>query len=128
MADDDPSLTALSALADPARRALYHELERSHRALDRDELAERTGLARATAAFHLERLVDAGVLVTTFAHRGDRRGPGSGRPAKFYAPAQDELTASVPPRQYDLAAELLATAVERSAQTGEPASECLLSV
>ncbi|WP_395245695.1 helix-turn-helix transcriptional regulator [Agromyces sp. MMS24-K17] len=123
----DP-LTAIAALADPARRELYRLLEAGDRPLGRDELAEATGLPRATVAFHLEKLVDAGVLVAEFAHRGDRRGPGSGRPAKFYALAQDELSATVPPRRYDLAAELLATAVERADASGRPVRECLLAV
>jgi predicted ArsR family transcriptional regulator len=122
------ALSALAALADPVRLELYRLIEAEGRPLGRDELAERTGVPRATVAFHLEKLVDAGVLVTDFAHRGDRRGPGSGRPAKFYALAHDELIAAVPPRRYDLAGELLARAVERADETGAPVRECLLAV
>lgn len=126
MTDDD--LTAVAALADPVRRELVRILEASTEPLGRDELAERVGLPRATAAFHLEKLVDSGVLVAEFRHRGERRGPGSGRPAKFYALARDEFAAAVPPRRYDLAGELLASAVELSDATGRPVRECLLSV
>lgn len=123
----DP-LSALAALADPARRELYRLIEAAGRPLGRDELAETTGLPRPTVAFHLDRLVEAGVLEAAFAHRGEKRGPGAGRPAKFYALAHDELSAAVPPRRYDLAAELLATAVERADQSGRPVRECLLAV
>lgn len=128
MTDREDGLAGVAALADPVRLRLYRVLEASDRPLGRDELAERTGIARATVAFHLERLVEAGVLTSAFAHRGDRRGPGSGRPAKFYEPAADEVTAAIPPRHYDLAADLLATAVERSEETGEAVRACLLAV
>lgn len=126
MTDDD--VAAVAALAEPARRELVRILTAEGSPLGRDELAERTGLTRATTAFHLEKLVDAGVLVTEFRHRGEKRGPGSGRPAKFYSLARDELVASIPPRRYDLAGELLAGAVERSDGTGLPVRECLLAV
>ncbi|KQR54245.1 hypothetical protein ASF88_05435 [Leifsonia sp. Leaf336] len=126
MTDDD--LTAVAALADPARRALVRLLETAGEPQGRDELAERVGLPRATVAFHLEKLVDSGVLVAEFRHRGDKRGPGSGRPAKFYSLACDEFAAAVPPRRYDLAGELLASAVELSDSSGRPVRECLLSV
>ena len=126
MTDDD--VAAVAALAEPARRELVRILTAEGGPLGRDELAERAGLTRATAAFQLEKLVDAGVLVTEFRHRGEKRGPGSGRPAKFYSLAHDELVAAVPPRRYDLAGELLAGAVERSDSTGLPVRECLLAV
>jgi predicted ArsR family transcriptional regulator len=126
MTDDD--LTAVAALAEPVRRELVRLLEAAAEPLGRDEFAERMGLSRATVAFHLERLVDSGVLVAEFRHRGDKRGPGSGRPAKFYSLARDEFTAAVPARRYDLAGELLASAVERSDSTGRPVRECLLHV
>ena len=126
MTDDD--LAAVAALAEPARRELVRILTVAEHPLDRDELAESAGLTRATAAFHLEKLVDSGVLVAEYRHRGERRGPGSGRPAKFYSLARDELVVAIPPRRYDLAGELLAGAVERSDSTGRPVRECLLAV
>ena len=39
---------------------------------------------RATAAFHLDRLVDDGLLDVHFERRTGRTGPGAGRPAKLY--------------------------------------------
>ena len=126
MTDDD--LTAVAALAEPVRRELVSLLQAAAEPLGRDELAERVGLPRATVAFHLERLVDSGVLAAEFRHRGDKRGPGSGRPAKFYTLARDEFAAAVPPRRYDLAGELLASAVELSDTSGRPVRQCLLHV
>lgn len=115
----------VAALADPARSELYRMLRESPDPLGRDELAERSGLPRATVAFHLDRLVEVGALTTTFVRRSGRTGPGSGRPAKFYAVAEDEVTASIPPRRYDLVGDLLATAAEESDRTGTPVRACL---
>jgi predicted ArsR family transcriptional regulator len=50
-------------------------------------------------------------------------GPGAGRPAKLYQRSAAEVSVSVPPRHYDLAADLLAAAVEESQRSGEPAAE-----
>ncbi len=125
--DPDTATLALAALADPSRRALYDALRRSDRALGRDELAELTGLPRATAAFHLDRLVDVGALQVEFSRRSGRTGPGAGRPAKLYSAANDELTASLPARQYELAGDLLATAAEYSDQEGVPVRDALIT-
>ena len=94
----DPT-AILAALADPSRRGLYEAVRRSAQPLGRDELAEQAGLPRATAAFHLDRLVEVGALIVEFRRRSGRTGPGAGRPAKLYALAADELTASLPTRQ-----------------------------
>jgi predicted ArsR family transcriptional regulator len=123
----DPA-SVVAALADPSRRALYKLLQDSEHPLGRDELAERTGLPRATVAFHLDKLEAVGALTTEFARRSGRSGPGAGRPAKFYSLANDEVAASVPPRRYDLVGDILATAAEESDRTGSPVRECLVAV
>jgi predicted ArsR family transcriptional regulator len=123
----DPA-AIVAALADPSRRALYDLLLQSDRPRARDELAESSGLPRATAAFHLDKLVEVGALSVEFARRTGRTGPGAGRPAKFYALAGDEVNASVPPRRYDLVGDILATAAEDSGRTGTPMRECLVAV
>jgi len=71
-------------------------------------------VGRTLAAFHLDKLVDAGLLEVTYARRSGRSGPGAGRPAKLYRPTDAEHAVSVPPRAYRSAAELLAEAVERA--------------
>lgn len=118
----------VAALADPNRLALYRLIRQSDTPLGRDELAERSGLPRPTVAFHLDRLVAVGVLTVEFARRSGRTGPGAGRPAKFYAVVADEVSASIPPRNYDLVGDLLATAAEESDRTGAPIRECLAVV
>ena len=52
--------------------------------VSRDDVAGALGLARATAAFHLDRLVADGLLDIHFERRSGRTGPGAGRPAKLY--------------------------------------------
>ena len=123
----DTATLAIAALADPTRRALYDALRTSDHPLGRDELAEQTGLPRATAAFHLDRLVEVGTLTVGFERHSGRTGPGAGRPAKIYSLSHDELTASLPARQYELAGDLLAAAVEYSDQAGVPVRDALIT-
>lgn len=67
-----------------------------------------------SARFHLDKLVDAGLLEVSFARRSGRTGPGAGRPAKLYHLTDAEYAVSVPPRAYRSAAEMLAEAVARA--------------
>ena len=119
-ADTQGSLQAISALGDATRRALYDLVAASAEPVSRDEAADALGLARGTAAFHLDRLVASGALEVEYRRLSGRTGPGSGRPAKLYRRAAAELSISLPPRAYELAGELLATAVERADRSGEP--------
>jgi predicted ArsR family transcriptional regulator len=113
-------LAAIASIADPQRRALLEFVTRNRRPVSRDEAAEALGVARGTAAFHLDRLVTAGLLETEFQRRSGKSGPGAGRPAKLYRRSVGEIVVAVPERHYDLAAELLSRAVEASDLTGEP--------
>jgi predicted ArsR family transcriptional regulator len=111
----DSGLAALAALTDGVRRAAYRAvLAAGAGPVGRDEVAEALGVGRSLAAFHLDKLVDAGLLEVSYARRSGRTGPGAGRPAKLYRAAAAEHVVSVPPRDYRTAAELLAEAVERS--------------
>src|SRR5829696_1726720 len=108
-------LDRISALAEPVRRRLYELVARAGTPVDRDTAAERAGIGRPLAAFHLDRLVAAGLLDVVFRRRSGRTGPGAGRPAKFYVrPAGQEISIDLPERSYDVAAEILATGVERA--------------
>lgn len=118
--DLDRRLAALAALGEPLRRRLYHFVGRQDHAVSRDEAAEGTGVSRSAAAFHLDRLVDGGLLETEFRRLTGRRGPGAGRPAKLYRRAAAEVSVSLPARDYELAAQLLAAAVTEAAGSGVP--------
>ncbi len=85
-------------------------------------------MARSVAAFHLEKMVEAGILETRFERLSGRSGPGAGRPSKLYRPNGAEVWASVPDRHYDLAGSLLASAVAESTTSGVAVGECLRSV
>jgi predicted ArsR family transcriptional regulator len=112
--DIDAGLDRLSVLADPVRRAAYRVVAAASAPVGRDDVAGELGIGRTLAAHHLDRLVDAGLLVVSYARRSGRTGPGAGRPAKLYSRAPGEHAASVPPRAYGAAAELLAEALDRS--------------
>jgi len=118
-------LDALAALGEPTRRALYDYIVAQDRAVSRDEAATATGTKRATAAFHLERLVDDGLLQARFARVTGRTGPGAGRTAKLYARARRQIAVSLPPRRYEIAAEVLAGALEAAEREAAPVSDAV---
>ena len=122
---DDGRIVAVAALADPVRRTVYQLVARSPEPLSRDRVAAVLGLARSTAAFHLERLAEAGLLAAEFRRLTGRTGPGSGRPAKVYLRADDEVTLSLPRRHYELAGEVMAEAIGHAVGEGIPVREAL---
>jgi len=122
------AVAAVASIQDPLRRSLFDFVARSAEAVGRDDAAAALGIARGTAAFHLDRLVEAGVLVAEFKRRSGRSGPGAGRPAKLYRPATAEILVSIPERHYDLVGDLLASAIEEADRSGEPAREALARV
>jgi predicted ArsR family transcriptional regulator len=112
----DP-IEAVAALAEPTRRALYDLVAASRQPVGRDDAVTALGISRELAAFHLDRLVAVGLLETEFRRRSGRTGPGAGRPAKLYRRADAEVDVSLPPRRYERAAELMATALQRLPST-----------
>ena len=122
----DDELAAIGSLQEPVRRSLYQYVVAQPGDVSRDQAAEGVGIQRALAAFHLDKLVEAGLLEASFRRLTGRTGPGAGRPAKLYRRSPSDHAVSVPPRTYDLAAELLAQAVERSGDG--PARESLTQV
>lgn len=124
----DRRIAGIASLEQPLRRDLYRLLARSDRWLTRDEAADALDMARSVAAFHLEKMVEAGILETRFERLSGRSGPGAGRPSKLYSPKGAEVSASVPDRHYDLAGSLLAAAVVESTTSGVAVDECLRSV
>jgi predicted ArsR family transcriptional regulator len=111
----EAQLTRLSAFGEAQRRALYAVVAGERRPISRDEAAAAVGISRPLAAYHLDRLVDDGLLEARFERRTGRRGPGAGRPAKLYQRSAEAVELSVPSRNYGFVADLLAKAVERDA-------------
>jgi len=109
------ALAGLATLDEPVRRRLYEYVSDAGRPVSRDEAAGAAGITRTLAAYHLDKLAEAGLLATTYERPAGRGGPGAGRPAKLYRTAEQELAVSVPPRAYELLARLLAEAAESDA-------------
>ncbi|MFC7505971.1 helix-turn-helix transcriptional regulator [Nocardioides sp. CPCC 206347] len=107
--------TAIGALADDTRRALYEYVAGQSDAVGRDEAADAVGLAKHTVSFHLDRLATEGLLEVEFRRLTGRSGPGAGRPSKLYRRSRQEFSVSLPPRRYDLVGDILAAAVGRAA-------------
>ena len=107
-----PDLASLSTLDDPVRRRLYEVVIRQDDPVGRDEAASAAGVGRALAVYHLDKLVESGLLTASYQRPPGRSGPGAGRPAKLYARSDREFAVTVPPREYELAARLLIQVVE----------------
>lgn len=109
---DPEAVARVSSLDDPVRRRLYELVIAQRAPVSRDQAAEAAGIGRTLAAYHLDRLAKAQLLRVSYARPAGRSGPGAGRPAKLYARADDEVAVSLPPRDYELLAELLVESVQ----------------
>lgn len=116
--DLERQIAGVSILNDPVRRALFHYISEQADAVSREQAAEAVGIQKTLAAFHLEKLTEQGLLQVEFRRMTGRSGPGAGRPAKLYQRSELELDVSLPPREYDLAARLLAEAIVASEASG----------
>lgn len=114
-APDEGDVSSVASLDDATRRRLYAFVVGAGEPVTRDSASAALDIDRSLVAYHLDKLVDDGLLAVSFARPGGRGGPGAGRPAKHYERADRELSVSVPPRDYRLAAELLARAAEEDA-------------
>lgn len=111
----DPLATQIAGIAvldDPVRRSLYLYVARQADPVSRDAAAEATRSTRENAAFHLDRLVDAGLLEASYRRLSGRTGPGAGRPSKVYRRSEQKLQVTLPARRYELVAEVLAQALD----------------
>ncbi|MET8863855.1 helix-turn-helix domain-containing protein [Nonomuraea sp. NPDC004580] len=113
-------ISAIAALDEPTRRRLYAYVVRQPAPVSRDEAADAVQAPRNTVSFHLEKLVEGGLLEAVYQRRTGRSGPGAGRPAKLYRRAPGQIAVSLPDRRYETAAHLLADALQEAEATGEP--------
>ena len=125
MTETPQDVAAVAALEEPTRRRLYELVTAAEGQVSREQAAEALDLPRSTAAFHLDRMAEQGLLEVVYQRRSGRTGPGAGRPAKLYRRSARQITVNLPERRYDLAGRLLAGAIERSATTGESAPDIL---
>ena len=110
---------AIALLADPLRRRLYELVRTAGHPVSREQAADGTGISRSLAAFHIDKLVDRGLLTFDYARPEGRTGPGAGRPSKLYQPSNLEVEVSIPERQYDVIGKMLVDSI--LAEPGEEA-------
>lgn len=110
MEEDEGRWSAAAALVDPSRRGLYEYVRQQDHPVSREEAAAARQISRNLAAFHLDKLVEAGLLRARYQVPPDRP-RGRGRTPKVYEPASDALAITIPERRYRLLAEILADAV-----------------
>lgn len=118
-------IQAVAALGEPLRRRIYDHVAGRPGGSNRDGVASALRVPRSVAAFHLDKLAVLGLLEVDYRRPPGRGGPGAGRPAKWYRRSSAELVVSLPERHYDLAAELLAQALERSDRDAVPLTRAL---
>jgi predicted ArsR family transcriptional regulator len=111
-------LARAALLADPVRRRIFRFVRRARRPVTRDEAAAFARVSRNLAAFHLDKLVEAGLLragrqpVTGLARVGRR--------PKVYETGPVEVHVDVPQRQHALLAGVLVETL--AADRGMPAA------
>jgi predicted ArsR family transcriptional regulator len=124
--EEHPALSALAAVAalsDPFRRRLYRFIRRSRWPVNREQAAASVGISRKLAAFHLDKLVEVGLLRASFAPVGGIRKVG--RTPKVYQPTQAVVRISIPEHQHDVLAEILLDAIVDQ-RAGESAQQAAL--
>ena len=118
-------VAGVAVLADPVRRDLYLYVSTQPAPVSRDQASDALGIHRHTAKFHLDKLAEEGLLDISFKRLSERRGPGAGRPTKLYTRSTRQLSVILPERRYDLAGQLLATAIDNAAAQGTPLADAL---
>ncbi|MGW0424099.1 helix-turn-helix transcriptional regulator [Streptomyces sp. NPDC003015] len=105
----DAAIDSVSVLGEDSRRQMFAFIRRARRPVTRDEAAESVGISRKLAAFHLDKLVDAGLLRARYGTPGAARKVG--RQPKVYEPTDAEIRVSIPDRRHEMLAGLLMEAV-----------------
>jgi predicted ArsR family transcriptional regulator/nitrite reductase/ring-hydroxylating ferredoxin subunit len=117
----DKDAGAIAALEDDLRRRMYVFIRGQGRPISRDEAAEKVGISRKLAAFHLDKLVARGLLIAHYARLPGRGGRGAGRSSKLYEPSDLEVDVSIPERRYDIVGEIMVAALSEDSK--EPPRE-----
>jgi predicted ArsR family transcriptional regulator len=122
LSQNEADLASVSCLGDPVRDRLYAFVSSRGEPVRRDEAAAAVGIGRALAVYHLDKLVESGLLTASYQRPTGRGGPGAGRPAKVYARSASEFMVTIPLREYQLAAGLLVQAVAADPSGGARAA------
>ncbi len=112
---ESTAIPAVAALADDLRRRLFGYVREARRPVSRDEAGEAIGISRKLAAFHLDKLVDAGLLRFGFESAG---APRVGRRRKVYEPTDVVVQVSIPARRPEVLADILVQGLLTEADHG----------
>lgn len=104
-------LMAVGLLAEPTRHRLYFYIRERQEPVGREEAAQHVGVKPRIAAFHLDRMAEAGLLQVEYRRLSGRVGPGAGRPAKVYSISPRSFSVQIPQTRYALAASMMATSL-----------------
>ena len=124
VADD---LTAVALLAEPIRQRLYSYLRDRDEPVGREEAARHIGVKARLAAFHLDKMAEAGLLDVEYRRLSGRAGPGAGRTAKVYSVSSRSFSVQIPQTRYALAASMMASALS-AGSSGPGGAESLQDV
>lgn len=113
-------IASLSTLDDRVRAEIFFHVVSSGDYVTRDQAANALGITRRTAAFHLDKLAEAGLVDVSFKRVTGRSGPGAGRSSKLYRRSSRRLNVSIPSRNYELMARLLASVVKHTKGASAP--------
>lgn len=102
---------AAGVLSDRTRRGIYLYVKHQREPVSVNQVADAFSMHRNAVKFHLDKLLEAGLLCADFKRINGRRGPGAGRPSKLYAATDLEVSFSIPERRYELLAQLLLRAL-----------------
>ena len=116
---DAADLMAVALLAEPTRQQLYLYIRERQEPVGREEAARDTGIKPRLAAFHLDRMAEAGLLDVEYRRLSGRVGPGAGRPAKVYSLSWRSFSVEIPQTRYALAASMMATALSAGGQRAD---------
>jgi len=102
------AIATAALLADGVRRRIFQFVRRARRPVTRDEAAASAHVSRNLAAFHLEKLVETGLLRSRTQPAAAAR---VGRRPKVYEAGPVEVNLDVPQRQHALLAGVLVEAL-----------------
>lgn len=117
--EESRALEVLSLLNDDIRRRLYRFVRANGEPTTREQAAKGVSISSKLAAFHLDKLVEAGLLDADFETPGGLR-RRVGRAPKRYRPSGLEVSLSLPERRYDMVGEILIDTLRHADATQRP--------
>jgi predicted ArsR family transcriptional regulator len=111
----ESTLKRLLSLNDETRRRIYAFVAGQPHPVSRDDVSRAMKVSRPLAAYHLDRLLADDLVQATYQRPEGRGGPGAGRPTKLYARSSEAVEVSLPRRNYQLLASVMADALAEGA-------------